>query len=627
MRSLRLVSFVAATIASSLASADVTVSYYNGAGDYHWKVTGMVDFDQRRDNCCGHPGLPGDGSMYCVPTSTMNLFAYAANHGFPGFDPGPANWQSQANYDLATSRIAELGALMNCDASDGTSVSGWIDGSSAWIAAYGPPPGWAVQYFYTSSDYTVRAFKMAKIAAQGSILSWCYGRYHVVTEIDGHPFVSRDGGHCVTLTEAFNDGNQAFFRYRDPADAANDAVQSTFVSKEVSLTPVTYATLPLSGFTNTMTAIAYPSSDGLIRFIDSFMALRPAFGLAYATVGDNTVIKKILPIAFGPSGPATLTLNGPLAGIADIFHDADGDDAIVLEKVAAGAPITALKRIDLLTGEETAIGSFNSLKRFTVGRTGRIYAHDGSKIYCLKADGTLESAVSNVGSPTAMAYDDANDDLLILSVPQRKVTRLDKNLQVVSSFIIPTNVAMSGDGSVFVNPFDGAVYFDTDASNAIHRLSGLSAPFTLTSLTIPGIVNPKGIAAGDDGALFISTGGVMKVARLTRSGGWAIDTSSPFNGTPASDRISMLRSRTNFDPAEHGGPAWSNILAENLLDIGVTVPDCLTDLDGDNVTGAADLARLLGAWGTSDQNSDVNGDGIVDANDLAQVLGAWGPCP
>ncbi|MDZ4829950.1 MAG: FG-GAP-like repeat-containing protein [Phycisphaerae bacterium] len=46
------------------------------------------------------------------------------------------------------------------------------------------------------------------------------------------------------------------------------------------------------------------------------------------------------------------------------------------------------------------------------------------------------------------------------------------------------------------------------------------------------------------------------------------------------------------------------------------------DLDGDGLVNAADLAILLGAWGTAGPG-DLNGDGIVDASDLAVVLGAW----
>jgi hypothetical protein len=54
---------------------------------------------------------------------------------------------------------------------------------------------------------------------------------------------------------------------------------------------------------------------------------------------------------------------------------------------------------------------------------------------------------------------------------------------------------------------------------------------------------------------------------------------------------------------------------------------CPTDIDGDGVTGASDLAALLGAWGTSNPDIDFDADGSVGASDLATLLGAWGPCP
>jgi hypothetical protein len=46
------------------------------------------------------------------------------------------------------------------------------------------------------------------------------------------------------------------------------------------------------------------------------------------------------------------------------------------------------------------------------------------------------------------------------------------------------------------------------------------------------------------------------------------------------------------------------------------------DLNGDGSVDAADLALLLGSWGTS--GNDLTGDGTVDASDLAILLGAWG---
>ncbi len=53
---------------------------------------------------------------------------------------------------------------------------------------------------------------------------------------------------------------------------------------------------------------------------------------------------------------------------------------------------------------------------------------------------------------------------------------------------------------------------------------------------------------------------------------------------------------------------------------------CTGDIDGDGVTGSADLASLLGAWGTGDELPDIDGDGVVGASDIALMLGAWGDC-
>ena len=58
------------------------------------------------------------------------------------------------------------------------------------------------------------------------------------------------------------------------------------------------------------------------------------------------------------------------------------------------------------------------------------------------------------------------------------------------------------------------------------------------------------------------------------------------------------------------------------------VPDCgsglvLGDLNSDGVVNGADMALLLGSWGTSGPG-DLNGDGLVDGQDLAILLSLWG---
>lgn len=47
------------------------------------------------------------------------------------------------------------------------------------------------------------------------------------------------------------------------------------------------------------------------------------------------------------------------------------------------------------------------------------------------------------------------------------------------------------------------------------------------------------------------------------------------------------------------------------------------DINGDGHVNGADLAMLLGGWGSYDQSLDVNGDCTIDAADLGVLLGGW----
>lgn len=63
---------------------------------------------------------------------------------------------------------------------------------------------------------------------------------------------------------------------------------------------------------------------------------------------------------------------------------------------------------------------------------------------------------------------------------------------------------------------------------------------------------------------------------------------------------------------------------ELCVDVPNPAPSCHpADINCDGSIDAADLAVLLGAWGSSGPG-DLNGDGQVNASDLAILLGAWG---
>ena len=54
---------------------------------------------------------------------------------------------------------------------------------------------------------------------------------------------------------------------------------------------------------------------------------------------------------------------------------------------------------------------------------------------------------------------------------------------------------------------------------------------------------------------------------------------------------------------------------------------CPADINQDNIVDAADLAILLGQWGSTGSNpADANRDFVVDAADLSVLLAEWGDC-
>ncbi|MBL9141530.1 MAG: hypothetical protein JNK53_06650, partial [Phycisphaerae bacterium] len=106
------------TALAQTASADVLTNYWVSTGTFEYRVVHMPDLDQRRN------GLANNGANHCVPTSTINLFGYAANHGYPWVAPGAANWESNANFNAATDAILTMGSLMSTSGTTGTNGSG-----------------------------------------------------------------------------------------------------------------------------------------------------------------------------------------------------------------------------------------------------------------------------------------------------------------------------------------------------------------------------------------------------------------------------------------------------------------------------------------------------------------------
>ena len=72
-----------------------------------------------------------------------------------------------------------------------------------------------------------------------------------------------------------------------------------------------------------------------------------------------------------------------------------------------------------------------------------------------------------------------------------------------------------------------------------------------------------------------------------------------------------------FDPLSVG---TGSVLRVRIVSGTSPVPG---DLNGDTSVNGADLALLLGMWGTPNQAGDIDGDGIVGGPDLGLLLSNW----
>lgn len=608
--------------------ADVVNAVYLNSGFYNYKVLHMPDLDQRRST------LPADGSMYCVPTSTLNIFAYAANHGFPSAPPEDGNWQLQSKYVEASLWLYLLGDWMDTDPEDGTKGNGTKAGLDAMLAM---APYLKRVHKALSSSYTPTAAKLAKYGCQGWAMNMTYGKWKVVGQQNGVPVVERVGGHAVTLTRAYRDSSQWIIRYRDPADdSASLTTQSTFTN--TSRTPYIYlAYYGGSSIYNLRSMSALFSTSGGTRVIDCLFGIRPIYGITFSNTGDSAgggAVQVLDPLAFEGSASANLPeiAISPFLDVLDFAFDTDFQNALVIAKSNVLVTPSRLRTLDLATGGLSILQpSPSGLERLATDRLGHIYAFNtAGKLFKLADDGTPLTDTTAIPDPTDVAVHDGDDSIWVISVPERKLVKLFNDFsETLATWTVPTSVPMLGDARLAIHPLTGNPWFMTDANSTLYGLfmqaSGAIGVHVFTSSALAGA---ESIAFGDQGELFVTGGGTIKFLKQISPSSWAIDDAHPFHGLPGGSHLAMLRNSDNHDPIEHEGPAWRNLTKQELEENGPFVGDCEADVNGDDVVDGGDLGVVLAAWGPNVRGlADIDQDGDVDGSDLGLLLSAWGACP
>ncbi|MEQ8318374.1 MAG: GC-type dockerin domain-anchored protein [Phycisphaerales bacterium] len=591
-----------AMAAAALGVAGVAASVHAQCTVYR---LGMPDFDQRRS------ALPNDGRMYCFPTATANALAYITNHGHPGLLDGPRNWQSQTHYDDVSAVLAILGVTMFTDPDDGTTISNWRSGTLAALSGQG---GFLAMSYTTGGFAGLSPIQMADHMRIGGIILPVIGWY----ENAGSGFWFRDGGHMVTMWAAFGtcgDPRDMVLGFRDPSSSDSLSQQSTFATtfSQFSRSAAWRFKRGDEGifFPREMYKIdAYGSNDG---FLDGMAVVLPAHGLTTDPVTQDIDLSIPQGTTDEP-GPKRFRTR-PWPGGDRLIAMAQGvlpTEGFVLSQPDRG--FATLSKVHFLDGDVEAVDSFPSAIDLVVGRDGSAYVATDSSIrrYELTDDGAiaLTDSVDLPATPDSMFYNDGTDELLVLSVADRRLFLLDKDLIILRNDQVPTGAPLMGDGSVTVNPIDGSEWLASTGSTTLTRLTrdGAGRPSIDGQPTLPGVDSPTAVQFDDFGFLHVVDDGVIRAFEPGARGAWvAADT--PLDGEPSGPVFRIGRGRTNHTP---------ELDDINLLPLAPAVgeEDCRADLDLDGELTIFDFLEFQNLFSSGSTWADFDYDGELTIFDF-----------
>ena len=567
------------------------------------------------------PCIGVGGGMYCFPTSAIDWMAYLANHGYPQVDPGPAaDWQSMDVYNLIGQKIFEMGELMNTSPGGGTGGEDGRNGIEQWLAPYAPL--FSVIRIAKQGPFSPRLEHLAKAGLSGQLVIAGVGYYakfipppQTSLRAAGMDTWVRDGGHLMAFNGATFAGNPLVrtLSCRNPGSGGNSTLdQSGFVPMTTTMTAVTavFRAEPEDFFVRTHDRLdAWTGSK--TTFLDSYTAIVPFKLLTATPVGDPPGTKLLNPVPVPPTNiPASTTIPSPTGtALVDGAFFPSFTDALIITAGNATSP-NRLWEVDLVTEDAVEIVLPDEPGLIVTQRSPfRANAVNRSRtrgFYIVDRTVSVDIPLPSTTLADAIAYDDANDQVYVLSTSSNELLQYPADLSTspiihaLPAVIAPTgsvDMAVSGDGSEIwiADAAGGTIYgltFGAGGGLFVSESIACCASFlpgaaTATS-SLPDNDKPEkivittnpGFNSGASGFRFLilldsdpptGEGPLMELER-DAAGGWQLAGNPLLGGMTATGFIDAVRSRTNFDPATMTGPAWRNVLPTDDFGEGPTIP-------------------------------------------------------
>ncbi len=579
--------FLGFTVVHQQADGQVTASAYNGPGDFAYDVHSMPDLDQKRN------GLPNDGSMYCIPTSCMNLCAFAANFGFPGLGPGPGFWQGPANHDLMTTYIGFMGQYMGTTADGGTGGTGKINGMNNWISDFQQPM--CIVTAYPDDDgYWPTIDRAAIHATSGAVVQMSYGRYEW-QQVANRPYLTdRTGGHGVTLKLAFaNNGSELgdrLIHYRNPGSDEGDLNSNSVFSSDW---PDTAANIVIgTGIYGTsldyvVTSLINPppsGDDNRYRIMDSYLALYPGGGLSFDGVQVNAIFvngslgfvqnQQPVPFDIGPIHAQSLV---------SVIPHPENHSSLALVSVPGWT----------LLYQASHAGRYNQLLRLpedtrclALGFGHEVFAVTDSelKVFICPSDRaeirtTIPLPFDSNSQTDAMAYDDQTERVIIVAGtkivmvdPKTGQSSIVRRIAGVGSDPHPVRSIVIHNGQLIAALANGRV-----ATASFKNQTDFITEFKFNQIVLDGVQDALAVDVDSSNRLYVSDAreGLLEYVPDQRSiGGWTRSADPLYrNFNLVGRRFVAFKNRTNIRPGDLRESQWYNVDPSELVPLGPSFPD------------------------------------------------------
>jgi hypothetical protein len=543
---------------SKLAKAIAAAVAVSSAGfvnaDDHYALFGMPDFDQRRS------GLGGNGSMYCVPTSTYNIFNFMAHHGLTAMynnplDPG--NLILNANpYVGHTLRISSVGSFMGTDAVNGTGGNGWTSGIIDYIEYVSNLP--LLEISYSSSPGFPSPKAMMPWMRVGGMIDMSYGRYTM-------PYSSskvRTGGHAITLVSvAYKTGiSSVDIGYQDPAadEGSGDPNQLTQQSPFATTLRTTYPEFAdFDGQNCTLYGIGSKPADPTktYAYIDGYRLLLPLCAMTNVVNSDNFHLHLAInwdaeKQLYNPRALANVDIGGLSDHTGDFIMDP------VLPRFVRTMPKSRQLVVQDVLGRDSfvlATAPATPIGLEFGGPNMDLFVLQADRINKLGRDGKWASVRQFSWRLESEVFDPSTGQVIIGGGP---------NLQTVNGDLRAlrhqTLKELDGEGRQFlrIEPRSGDLFVMRRGSPLILRYRrSTDGSFALSSRILPdNIVSPDSFDLAN-GELFVSERGLLHEFTLTGRARRATN----FDGSEAGDLVRFAHSFNNWTPGAYPLPNWRDL--------------------------------------------------------------------